>query len=397
MTAKPLTLRRLDNILDGFSLRLIEQRKRFDACKDRVSTMYKEKLENLNEKTRELQNSLKDDLPNLSEKLRDDLDYRIQTQRRRMEDKLKNFQEELEELEKQSDRIHVDLTKETEAIRRLNPELDKEEETLKEEKRKLVTEANTLREEVRGLSSGFLGRWKNRERLGELEYQLENLEKPIDELSMKINDVRKIWQEKKEEWRRKKVTAEQKWNEITLRIAEIRHEYLYNKTNQETIVVQEGIRTFVEELMDGENVKAEDYSDEVIKIYLAQIPSLLEQKKALESAIEVLTKLVGKLIGIDRGIKRLRKSVDALKAEQDRYASLRELQIGIPQTISEFEKLLDTLEAIPKKTSDEPENVREVLEPFLDEDKGQLSNENIKRFFDSIGDNLQAAVQGYWR
>ena len=397
MTTKPLTLRRLDNTLDGLSLRLIEQRKKFDECKDQVSTIYKENLGSLDEKKRELVNKLRDNLPNLSEKLKDDIDYRIQTQRRRMEDKLKNFQEDIDGLERQRDEVHAELTEETEGIRKLNPELDQDEEALKEEKRKLVAEAKPLREEVRRLSDVFLGRWKNRGRIRELEYQIENLQREIDDLTVKINDVRKIWQEKKEEWRREKVTAEQRWNEITLRIAEIRHEYIYNKTNQETIVLGEGIRRFAEELMDGTNVKAEDYSDEVVKIYFAEFSRLLERKKTLESSLDVLAKLIGKLIGIDRGIKRLRKSVDALKDEQDRYASLRQLQIETPQTISDLEKLLETLEAIPTKTLEEPEEARSILGPFLDEEKGQLSDENIKEFFDSVGDNLQAAVQTYWR
>ena len=117
----------------------------------------------------------------------------------------------------------------------------------------------------------------------------------------------------------------------------------------------------------------------------------------LEGSLDVLTKIIGKLIGIDRGIKRLRKSVDALKDEQDRYASLRDLQIETPQTIPEFEELLQTLEAIPRKTLDNPEDLTKDLAPFLDEEKGELSDENIKGFFDSIGDNLQAAVQTYWR
>ncbi|MFB0504001.1 MAG: hypothetical protein ACETWE_09225 [Candidatus Bathyarchaeia archaeon] len=391
------TLRGLDNILDGLSLRLIEQRKKIDGWKNQVSNMYKEYVKSLDEKKRELQKELSNDLPNLLGKLRDDVDYRIQTQRRRMEDKLKNFENDIEDLEKQRDIIHVELTKETETVRKLNPELDREEETLKEEKTKLVGEENTLRLEVRKLSPGFLGRWRNRERIGELEYQMRNLQPEIDGVSKRIDDIRKMWQEKKEEWRRKKVTAEQKWNEITLRIAEIRHEYLYNKTNQETIVAEEGIRTFVEELMVGKYVKAEDYSDEVIKIYYAQISSLLEQKKTLESTLETFTKVTGRLIGIDRGIKRLRKSIDALKAEQDRYASLRELRIEVPRTILQLEKSLETLEAIPGKTLEELKDVTKVLGPFADEDKGELSNENIKRFFDSIGENLQAAVQRYWR
>ena len=397
MTTKPLTLRRLDNTLDGLSLRLIEQRKRFDGCKDRVTTIYRENLGSFDEKKRELENRLKDNLPNLSEKLKDDIGYRIQTQRRRMEDKLKNFQEDIDELERQRDEVHAELTEETERIRKLNPELDQNEEALKEEKRKIVAEAKPLRQEARRLSDVFLGRWKNRARIRELEYQIENLQREIDDLTVKINDVRKIWQEKKEEWRREKVTAEQRWNEITLRIAEIRHEYIYNKTNQETIVLEEGIRRFAEELMDGTNVKAEDYSDEVVKIYFAEFSRLLERKKTLESSLDVLAKLIGKLIGIDRGIKRLRKSVDALKDEQDRYASLRQLQIETPQTISDLEKLLETLEAIPTKTLEEPEEARSILGPFLDEEKGQLSDENIKEFFDSVGDNLQAAVQTYWR
>jgi cell division septum initiation protein DivIVA len=314
-----------------------------------------------------------------------------------MEDKLKNFQEDIDELERQRDEVHAELTEETERIRKLNPELDQNEEALKEEKRKIVAEAKPLRQEARRLSDVFLGRWKNRARIRELEYQIENLQREIDDLTVKINDVRKIWQEKKEEWRREKVTAEQRWNEITLRIAEIRHEYIYNKTNQETIVLEEGIRRFAEELMDGTNVKAEDYSDEVVKIYFAEFSRLLERKKTLESSLDVLAKLIGKLIGIDRGIKRLRKSVDALKDEQDRYASLRQLQIETPQTISDLEKLLETLEAIPRKSLEEPEAARNILGPFLDEEKGQLSDENIKEFFDSVGDNLQAAVQTYWR
>ncbi|MFB0504383.1 MAG: hypothetical protein ACETWE_11165 [Candidatus Bathyarchaeia archaeon] len=397
MTTRTLTLRRLDNVLDGLSLRLIEQRKRFDGCKDQVTTIYKENSGSLDEKKRELENKLKDNLPNLSEKLKDDIDYRIQTQRRRMEDKLKSFQEDMDELERQRDEVHADLTEETERIRKLNPELDQKEEALKEEKGKMVIEAKPLRQEVRRLSDVFLGRWKNRGRIRELEYQIENLQREIDDLTVEIDDVRKMWQEKKEEWRREKVTAEQRWNEITLRIAEIRHEYVYNRTNQETIIVGEGILRFVEELMDGTHVKAEDYSDELIKIHFPEISRLLERKKMLEGSLDVLTKFIGKLIGIDRGIKRLRKSVDALKDEQDRYASLRELQIETPQTVSEFEKLLGTLEAIPRKAADEHEDLRKNLVPFLDEDKGQLSDENIKQFFDSIADNLQAAVQTYWR
>ena len=397
MTTRTLTLRRLDNILDGLSLRLIEQRRKFDGCKDQVSTIYRENLGSLDEKKRNLQDRLKDSLLNLSDKLKDDIDYRIQTQRRRMEDKLKSFQEDMDELERQRDEVHADLTEETERIRKLNPELDQKEEALKEEKGKLVAEAKPLRQEVRGLSDVFLGRWKNRGRIRELEYQIENLQREIDDLTVEIDDIRKMWQEKKEEWRREKVTAEQRWNEITLRIAEIRHEHIYNKTNQETIVVGEGILRFVEELMDGTHVKAEDYSDELIEIHFPEISRLLERKKMLEGSLDVLTKTIGKLIGIDRGIKRLRKSVDALKDEQDRYASLRELQIETPQTIPEFEELLQTLEAIPRKTLDDPEDLTKNLAPFLDEEKGELSDENIKGFFDSIGDNLQAAVQTYWR
>lgn len=402
MITQTLTLRKLDNVLDGFSLKLIELQKKFDACKNQLQATYKKNLDNLDEKKREFQKKIEDNIPNLSEKLKDDVNYRINIQRRRIEDKLKNLEDDIKNLENHSDEIHVKLAQETERVRKLNPELDKEEETLKEEWKKLIAKNNDLQQEIAELSKNFLKKWANRERIRELRNQLENLRREISSVKEKINKVRERWQGIKEEWGREKVTAEEEWNELTLRIAEIKHEYLYTKNNQEKIVVEEGIRRFIEELIEGKYIKPENYSDEFVRIYIAEISPFLKQKKMLEDVIEVTAKFVGKLVGIDRGIKRLRKSIDALKNEQDRYESLSELHIEPPPSISEFQSLLGTLDTIPSKSFEDLENIKKILGSFLDENKtvptskGQLSNENIKKFFDTIDNSITVSVKKYW-
>ena len=127
----------LDSKLAGLSLKIREFAKRLESMENKAKEKYQlllNYLEQLEGKwVSKLDNKMKEECGRLC----DEIEYRIEMERRAIEDRIKAIKEELAKLDEELSVIHSRLKKEADRMKRANPKLNEKEEKLKSRRRRL--------------------------------------------------------------------------------------------------------------------------------------------------------------------------------------------------------------------------------------------------------------------
>jgi len=388
-----ISLAALDRRLAGLSLKVRECSRRLKFVEDKAKEEYELLLkysEQLEGKwIAEILNKVKEG----RSRLRSDVEYRIEIERKVIEEKMRGIREELAKLEEEIKRIHRKLRKEAEEMKKANPKLNEKEEKLKARRRKLSIKRGELLLRKNQLSKWIIGRILNRRLIRQIEREIRALDKEIEELDLKIYEVRTKWQNLKRLWESEKKEAEKAWAEIFVRMAELKQELIFYEDNLERLSLEGGVRRFIWDLARG-FADPKDYEDPLISKCHLEVSKVIEEKKRMEGTIRDLSFARKVLLGFDRGIKRFRKPLNALRDEESRFPQLPELRIEYPEVLDSMSASLDKL-LIALEESQDPESAAKAIRPLFNED-GPFSGENLKAFFDEIGQKVKLAVNAQW-
>jgi len=126
-----------------------------------------------------------------------------------------------------------------------------------------------------------------------------------------------------------------------------------------------------------------------------EVSKTVEEKIKLEETIKDLAFSRKILLGFDRGIKRFRKPLSALRDEESRFAQLPKLRIDYPKVLDLMYAALDRLLLAIEGSEGDPELTAKSIKPLF-EDKGPFNSDRLKNFFDEIGNKVKVAVDGQW-
>jgi len=389
-----ISINALDSKLAGLSLKIRECTRRLESLEDKVREKYNLLLKYLEQLEGRWVSKLSKKMKEDCGRLCNDIEYRIEVERKVIEDRINGIKEELDELKKEIGKIHEKLKKEAEKMRKANPKLNEKEERLKTERRRLSMRRGELLVRKAKLARGIIRRILNRRLIRHLDRQIEILDKQIEEIDIELFKVRTKWQNLKKKWEQQKKEAEKAWAEILVRMAELKQELIFYEDNLEELAREGGIKRFIWDLANG-YANPDAYGDPLVSECYVEVSSGVEEKKELEEIIKDLAFSRKILLGFDRGIKRFRKPLNALRDEESRFPQLPRLKIEYPDALDSMSAALDRLLMGIEESEGDPLKVTKAIKQLF-EDNGPFNSDNLKEFFDDIGEKVKEAVDNQW-
>ncbi len=389
-----ISISALDSKLAGLSLKIRECARRLVSLENNAKKKYDLLLKYLDQLEEKWVSRLTNKMEKGCGRLCDDINYRIEMEKRAIEDRMKGIKEELAKLDKEVGVIHKKLRREAEKMKKANPRLNEKEERLKAKRRRLSRKRGDLLVRKARLSRGIIRRIINRRLIRRLDWEIKELDKEIEDVDLKIYKVRMKWQDLKKRWEQEKKEAEKALAEVFVRMAELKQELIFYRDNLDRLALEGGIKRFIWDLTDG-NADPDAYDDPLISECYLEFNKAAEEKRKLEEVIKDLAFSKKILIGFDRGIKRFRKPLGALRDEESRFSQLPKLKIKYPKVLDSMSAALDRLLIAIEEAERDPELTARAIKPLF-EGKAPFSSDQLKSFFDEIGDKVRLAVDKQW-
>lgn len=281
--------------------------------------------------------------------------------------------------------IEAKASGEIDELRKQNPEFDKREESLKAEKFRIEKKIKKLRQELAGASNIFTWIF-NLGKIRKLRLELNDAIKKYSNTEAKIEEVRRLWEEKKVSISKEQQDLQDKWQKAVIQLAQRKQDIEYLQKNFDTVVLKSAINTL---LKDPDAPL--DAGDETV---MKDLKSINKEKKEYEEGLREAVEISGLLEGLQNGSKNIVSSVQALKEEEDtNSAYLQKLDLDLPPQGNTF---LDASQALKDKLSDtefQGKHPSEFSAIIKDAIGHAFSTENIQAFFDSLGSALKTATK----
>jgi len=278
-------------------------------------------------------------------------------------------------------------------LRELNPRLDREEELYKKRRVALQAELAEFNEEIRRLSGCFIVVF-NYFKLNKVDKQRQKVIGQLQVVENHLKRVREEWETAQEGTRSQQDALKERWQELTLTLAEIQAErdHLAVEENRESLARRRSIRHVVDNLKD--DVACPDTG---IKAELDRMVELNVQTDEYEDALGSVVGLLAMLDGVAEGMRRFAESVDGLQEEQRMHgANLPKLAITVQDAVLGFHQLWPRLAKQVRDDQHLAVNPDEFVAAVRPVTEGALSNQRIDAMFGELGKSLEIATQK-WR
>lgn len=275
---------------------------------------------------------------------------------------------------------------ETEALRAANPELNAREEKLKSLIVKYQDEyakAFEALEKLGGLS--WLLSPVKRRALLKAQRQAKIRQAQYEQ---ELKAVRQEWQDKLKQAAETQATLRERWQKASVSAsqAETRREHL--QTHLDDLAEQAGLQRVLEELKEPPNVSGE------LGEALKDLVQRNHVRWAYEEGLRAVAETLGLLKGVGEGLKRFQKSLATVLQEQRRY-NLKEVHAQLPEFVV---AILETWKALQAQVKDEklmgknPLDFSRIVDRYV---KERLTNANIQRLFEEMGEALNRATAAW--
>lgn len=340
----------------------------------------------------------------------------------------KNFEELRIELKKSREEMESTDKKRVELLKRIkssNRALDRKEEKLKDDITRFEKRISEFNKKIDELNTGF-GFVLNLFKMKKLENEKEELMDTRDMHVESIEEIRSKWEEKSKEFKETEKEVRSSWNEAQVKLSMIKEKIDYIKRNREEIIRKAAFMGTLNSLKGDEdflikNVSsqkpgkckrcgsenreniffcfycgerfAEDRPDKVGS--LIEVGELNEVYNKLLGGIKRSVSFLALMKGLNKGVKEFIKSVRSVKDSQDKYPSLPNLDINIPDFTLKFYDILKDLETKIDVAffNLHPAEFSQSLEEY---EKKVLTDKNIEKFFSKMGDELNSTTKEQW-
>ncbi len=340
-------------------------------------------------------------------------------------DELKGNVDDLAKRLKKVDSQRISLL---DTFKRFNQDLDRREENLKTKIYALEEKISSYNRKIDELNRGigFIINLFNMKRLQkEKERYLKARKKMVEE----IEDIRKRWKDKEGEITKELEGLKESWNnpqtEFSLiseklkYLEENKHELIQKTAFSETLKKLKGSEVFLlkliqsdrpEKIMSCPRCRSDNKNNIFFCFYcgerfsenrpdiegsLVEVGELNEVYESLLEGIKESVSFLALLKGIKTGIDAIRKSYASVKKSQDTYSSLKKLKISIPEVSKQIPYLINKLNG---SITLEFKNLhpKAYFEPYKAFIQDYFAEENIKIFFEAMGEELNKTTKAQW-
>ena len=311
------------------------------------------------------------------------------------QEELDRLRGEIAELEKQidegqatSDDLLTQAQAATLALRQANPQLDEREEELKSLMARYQDEYAQAFEEIETLQSPLLGSLPHFFRVRKLRKAQKKAKKQQASMLREIQAVRKDWLDKVEGAGETQAELRKKWQEAQVEMSQNQARRDHLADNLADLAVEAALQRVLEELDEPPDVPGE------LGVALAELVERNRVRRSYEEGLRAVAEVLGLTKGVGDGLTRFQRSVATVLQEQRRY-NLKEVHVPLPQSAAVMNQVWKELGA---KVKDEKHLGTHPLEfsRIVDSQvKTRLTDENIQKLFETMGEALNQATKAW--
>jgi chromosome segregation ATPase len=306
-------------------------------------------------------------------------------ERARIKGEIEDLDREVQEGQAQMDRYLQEAQAATQSLRRTNPAINNREERLKAQMVEFQDEYAQAYEELEELDTSLTGWFKNFGRIRRLKKVQRMAKRQQEETLTRLRNVRQEWLERVEKTSDTQSELRQQWQALGVRVAEAKGRRNRLQANFDTLAEEAAIRRTLEELDQAPAL------DDELGERLREMVRRNRIRAAYETALRQTSELRGRLGGLGDGLERFHKSIRSVRREQQRY-NLARVEVNLPPLVGQMNSVWQELY---QKIRDEQEmvaNPRELAEIATYYNENRLTDDQIKTFFEEMGEALNRAT-----
>ena len=419
------SLKDMLSFLEKTSKCLIE----IDTKLDNIQRYFNDNFSNVNEIRRKelefLQNAFFEDPSSFPSDVRTLYKKKLHDEEEAFERNLKELEDTRAECEKQHIKANNDRLTYFKKVKDQNAELDRREEKLKEQVEKLENEIAEYNRIIDELQSG-LGFITNFFKMRKIQEKKDTLLSRRDDIVMRIEDVRAKWEEATKKYKAEENEIMERWNKTQTELSMISEKIEHLRENREELIKRAAFVSALSELKGDEafitksveveppsscpRCKSENKTNRFFCYYcgerfakdrpdiLGSLGEVGELNSVYENLMKGITESVSMLAlirGIARGVQEFVKSVASVKSSEDKYP-LPKLNIDVPKySLSIAKKAEEMNEKIDVKYYNL--HPLEFATSFKEYTEKIFTENNIKKFFEDMGDELNRTTKAQWK
>jgi hypothetical protein len=349
-------------------------------------------------------------------------EYKIQI--KEFDDNLKKISKERDDLEKDMNRADDSRIKFFKKLKSNNKKLDNKEEKLKIDIKKLEAKIVEYNLKIDELNTGF-GFIINFFRMRTLQKTKDGIIGVRDDYVERVEEIREKWEEKSSKYSGEEDKYKKEWNELQIKLSLIKEKIEYFVNNKEDIVQKGAFSAVLKKIKGIEKflISKEKFekpekckrckSENKLNLFFCRycgdrfkedrpdiIGSLIEVGEInfiyndLIGGIKKSVSFIALLNGLKGGVKKFTESVLTVEQSQNDYASLCKLKIDVPEYSKELSEVIRNIykDIDVKYYNHHP---KDFIENFKDSTE-TLSADNIGKFFNLMGDELNKTTKSQW-
>jgi hypothetical protein len=338
---------------------------------------------------------------------------------RELDAKLARLRAECGERQRAAETVRQESLAAQAALHRANADLDAEEEQLKARSAVLLAQIADYNARIRAFAGGF-GFFANLFKMRALAAERRALDDEQASLAARIDSLRRRWQQKESAGAEREELQRQAWLTHQTGLAALRAKLEHVEATRGTLVKQSALEEVLFELgkeplqpATGDPPCPRCRMPNPRAHYFCYICAqrLQPDRPDLEGSIEEIAEvnlhhrrfsegmragqeLIGLVRGLKSGLESFRLSVESVLASEQKFP-LPKLEIEVPAPSVEWGRQLDALgQAVGQDLSLHPVEFAVHVQKLL---AGVFTTDNIKRYFEGMGEELSRQAKAQWR
>ncbi len=335
------------------------------------------------------------------------------------------FRERLAALVRERDRLAAEAEscrrRSSEAervVRATNVDLDREEEELKERNQRLLAAVDRYNAQIRGLGRGF-GFFANFFRMRALARQRRELEEEQADVTARIDALRRRWQHADHSFAEEEVRRQEEWMQLESRRAALAAQIEALEAARASVIGRSAVdRALADQFSEPVEPGADDppcprcarqnpanaffchacawrlQPDRMdVTGSLVEVAEINWHWRRFGDGMRAGQELIGLVRGISSGVEAFTESVRDV-AESERQYPLPKLEIDVPEASVRFGRCFDEMaDAVDRDLGLHPRELAATVQAAVG---STLTEESIRQYFETMGEELSRQAEAQW-
>ncbi len=359
------------------------------------------------------------DRTKLGKEMNHKLDSTLKAERSLFDEELSKLEKKRKKLVDEAEELRAASLEEEKKLKAKNVDLDRKEEALKAKNEKLLKRIAEYNRRIKEMSRGF-GFFRNVFRMKQVQNERKVLDEEQTNLVLRIDALRKKWEEIDETFTKEEKERKDKWLQLTTDASAIKAKIDHLNANREQIIQ----RSAFEKILFARSVKITEPTKNDPKCprcsmpnsqsahfcricaqrlkkdrpdmsgSLIEIAELNQHFENFSAGMKSSQEIIGLLGGLASGLEKFTASISDMLNSQRKY-NLKVLSLDVPKQARDYAKNFAALkEKVDKMNKSlHPSNFSSQIDSFITK---VFTEEKIKAFFESMGDELSRAADIQW-